>query len=180
MKLKQVLLNFLGVFIACSLSLLVYHKYFKQKTAFIEIKKVFNSFAMKKELEEKFKQTTKVREKIIDSLSFTLKLMSKQLNEQKNTKEGINKDMAYQFEYKREEFLKLKNRFDEDNASLSQKYDSQILEQMTQYVTEYGKKNNYDLIFGADGNGTLMHAKENYNISDEVIVYVNNKYKGVE
>lgn len=180
MKLKQALLNFAMIFVACSLSLLAYNKFYKQKTAFIEIKKVFNAFHMKKELEDKFKQTTKTREKIIDSLSFNLKLMSKQLTEQKKTKEGVNQEMVYQFEYRREEYLKLKERFGQDNAALSQKYDGQILEQMTQYVMEYGKKNNYDLIFGADGNGTLMHANDNYNISEEVISYINNKYKGVE
>jgi outer membrane protein len=180
MKLKQALLNFVLVFAACSLSLLAYHRYFAQKTGYIEIKKVFDKFQMKKELEEKYKQTAKAREKIIDSLSFSLQIISRQLTEQSKSKEGVNKELATRFEIKRDEFLKLKNRFGEDNAALSQKYDGQILEQMTQYVIEFGKKNNYDIILGADGNGTLMHAKENYNISDQVIEYINNKYKGAE
>ena len=177
---KNVLLNLVLVVVVSALSLFIYHKVFKQKTAYIEIKKVFNGFQMKKELEEKFKQTTKIRDKIIDSLSFNLKLMSKQLNEQKNTKEGINKDLAYVFEYKREEFLKLKNQFGEDNAALSQKYDTQILEQLTQYVMDYGKKNNFKFIFGTDGNGNLMYANDEYNISDEIVIYVNNKYRGID
>jgi outer membrane protein len=180
MKMKQAIISLIGVFAACSLSLFVYHKCFRQKTAYVEIKKVFNSFQMKKELEEKYKQTAMAREKMIDSLSFDLKLISKQLNEQQISKEGLNEDLVRTFEFKREEYLKLKKQYNEDNAALSQKYDSQILEQMNQYVIEFGKKNHYDLIFGADGNGSLMHANDAYNISDEVIIYINNKYKGIE
>ena len=177
---KNALLNLVLMIIVCVISLFVYHKTIKQKTAYIEIKKVFNGFQMKKELEEKFKQTAKSREKIIDSLSFNLKLMSKQLNEQKAANKEVDKDLLYAFEYKREEFLKLKNQFSEDNASLSQKYDAQILEQMTQYIIEFGKNNNYEFIFGADGSGNLMYAKEAFNISDEISIYINNKYRGVE
>ncbi len=177
---KNVLLNLLLALIVCSLGVFIYHKSVKKKIGYIEIKKVFNGFQMKKELEDKFKQTTNSRGKIIDSLALNLKLISKQLNEQKQTKEGINNDLAYMFEFKREEFLKLKNQFTEENAALSQKYDGQILEQMTQYIIEFGKANNYEFIFGADGSGNLMYADETLNISDDISAYINNKYKGVE
>src|SRR5437588_436037 len=105
---KSFLFTFSLILAVCGGSLWIYHKNFKQKTAYIDIKKVFNGFQMKKELEEKFKQTQKVREKMVDSLSFNLKLMSKQLNEEKNAKKEIDKDRIYAFEYKREEFFKLK------------------------------------------------------------------------
>jgi outer membrane protein len=180
MKLKPLLITILLSGLICLAGLVVYHKLYTTKTAYIEIKKVFNGFQMKTELENKYKQTQKGRDKILDSLSFNLKILSKHLNEQKNTKGGVNKDELYQFEYNREEYLKLKNQYQEDNAALSQKYDSQILAQLTQYVIEFGKKNNYDIILGADGNGSLMYSKEVYNISDEVIIFINNKYKGID
>ncbi len=160
------------------LSVWVYHSYFKTRTGYIEIKKVFNGFQMKKELEDKFKQVTEVKQRLIDSLSFNLKLMSKQINELNRQNQKPNADLVAQFEYKRDEFLKLKNQYSEDNSVLSQKYDAQILERLTQYVIEYGKNNNYDIIFGADGNGSLMFAKDNYNISEQMIEFINNKYSG--
>lgn len=180
MKLKNVLLNFVLFSLLTMMGLFIYHSCFKTKTAYIEIKKVFNGFQMKKELEEKYKVTANGRQKILDSLSFSLKLLSKQLNDQKNSKTGVDQQLAYVFEYKREEFLKLQNQYSQDNAALSQKLDGQILEQLTQYAIEFGKKNNYDIILGAEGSGSLMYAKETYNISDEIIEYVNRKYKGIE
>jgi outer membrane protein len=180
MKLRSLFITVLISGFVCFVALLLYHKFYSTKTGYIEIKKVFNGFQMKAELEEKYKHTQKVKDQILDSLSFNLKLLSKHLNEQKNAKADINKEEILQFEYKREEYLKLKNQYQEDNAALSQKFDDQILAQLTQYVIEFGKKNNYDMILGADGNGSLMYSKEFYNVSDEVIIFINNKYKGLD
>lgn len=177
---KKLALNILVSGLICAIAIGIYHYSLKSRSAYIDIKKVFNGFQMKKELEEKFKLTQKNREKILDSLSFNLKLLSKRLNEEAAAKKGIDKNLAYSFEYKREEFLKLKSRFEEDNAALSQKFDAQILERLTQYVIEYGKQNKYDFIHGTDGSGNLMYAKDMYNVSDEMISYINDKYRGVE
>jgi outer membrane protein len=180
MNLKSLLITIFLSGLISLVALLAYHRFYATKTAYIEIKKVFNGFQMKAELEEKYKQTQKGRDRILDSLSFNLKVMSKHLNELKDKKADINKEEIYQFEYNREEYLKLKTRYQEDNAALSQKYDSQILAQLTQYVIEFGKKNNYDIILGTDGNGNLMYSKESYNISNEIIIFINNRYKGLD
>lgn len=180
MKIRSLLVTVLLSILISTTALLIYHRFYSTKTAYIETKKVFNSFRMKAELEEKYKHMQKGRDKVLDSLAFDLKIMSKHLNDQKAAKADISKDEIYRFEYSREEYLKLKNQYQEDNAALSQKYDSQILAQLTQYVIEFGKKNNYDIILGADGTGSLMYSKESLDISDEIIVFINNKYKGID
>lgn len=180
MNLKNIIVTFITATVVSITCLFFYHLKMKQKVGYVEIKKVFDSFQMKKELEDKYKQTTSIKDKILDSLSFNLKLMSKQLNEQQNSKGKIDNELVYAFEYKREEFLKLKKQYTEENALLSSKYDAQILERLTQYVIEYGSKNGYNLILGADGNGSLMYASDNYNISSSVIDFINNKYSGIE
>ncbi len=157
------------------ISVATYHFCFSKKTAYIEIKKVFNAFILKKELEDKYAVTVKYRARIIDSLATNLKILSSRLQEDKD-----NQELSSYFENKRAEFFKSRSQFDEDNRALSQKYDTQILEQMTQYVIDFGKKNNYKYIFGADGNGVLMYAEEHENINEEIILFINNKYKGIE
>lgn len=175
MKTKQLIICSAIVIGISTLSVIAYHYCYSGKTAYMEIKKVFNGFTLKKELEDKYEITAKQRAKILDSLSGNLKLLSAQVQaDRKNT------ELMLQFENKREEFFKIRERFEEDNAALSRKYDGQILEQMTQYVSDFGKKNGYTYIFGAEGNGTLMYAENTENISDEIIQFINNKYKGIE
>ena len=51
--------------------------------------------------------------------------------------------------------------------------------QLNQYVKEFGEKNSYDIIHGANGNGSLMYAKDILNLTEEVKAFINNKYKGI-
>ncbi len=165
----------IGLLGLITLSLLIYHFVAKPKVAYIDVPKVFNGFEMKTEMQHKYKNTETIRKKIADSLSFDLQMLSRKLQENKN-----DKDLAYLFDLKRQEFFKKKKEMEEDNMVLSNQYDKQILEQMSQYVLDYGKKNNYDFIYGSDGNGTLMYAGDQYNLSEEIISYINNRYKGIE
>ena len=169
------ILNVCGIVCLVLLSLFVYHNYFQKKVAYVDIPKVFNAFEMKKELQEKFKKTAIVRKRVVDSLEFDLQLLSRKLQADQK-----NQALMSEFDMKREYYFKQKNQIEEDNAAMSNQYDKQILERMSQYMVDYGKENNYDLILGADGNGTVMYANEIMNISEDVSKYVNDKYKGVE
>lgn len=180
MKAKNLILNAFVMALVCSTAMFVYHKAIKSQTAYVDIKKVFNNFEMKKELEAKYKVTQQKRDKILDSLEVNLRVISKHLNDQKASAKKLEESLIVQFEAKRREYLNVKKRFQEDNAALSRQYDSQILEQINQYITEYGKKNNYDFIYGADGSGTLMYSNDKYNLSEEICVFINNKYKGAQ
>jgi outer membrane protein len=171
----RISLKVLGIICLCGLSVLVYDLAFSSKIAYVDIPKVFNSFQMKKELQQKFEQTSNARKKLLDSLSFDLQLLSQKLKDKKDDPELMDR-----FSRKRQELYQRKKELDEDNSSLSSQYDKQILEQMTQYIIDYGKLHHFSIIYGAEGNGGLMYADEKYNISEEVIGYINNKYQGLE
>jgi len=61
---------------------------------------------------------------------------------------------------------------------LSAQYDKEILAQLNQYVRDFGAKNNYEYIFGNDGNGSLMYAQESNDLTRQVTEYINQKYAG--
>src|SRR3954471_3520801 len=169
------LLNIAGIACLIALSLWIYHECTTTKTVYVDIPKVFNGFDMKKEFQDKFKRTEALRKRVIDSLSFDLQLMAKRVDSDQK-----NQVLMKEFDLKREYYFKQKNESDQDNVALSSQYDKQILEQMSQYIADYGKKNSLDLILGADGNGTLMYAADKMNISEEIIGYINDRYKGNE
>ena len=146
----------------------------KEKTGWVSLSDLFNDFAFKKELEMKLKKTKDVRQAIVDSLEFGLKVLSKQIqSEQQKDKEKIAV-----FELKREDYLKKKKQFEDDNDAVAKQYDSQIVSQMNQYVKDFGNRNGYTYIFGADGSGFLMYSIEGNNITKDVKNYINDRYKG--
>jgi outer membrane protein len=169
------IISIAGIVCLIILSLGIYHQCTKAKIIYVDIPKVFNGFEMKKEFQDKYKKTEAVRKRVLDSLSFNLQLLAKKLDQ-----DAKNGQLMREFDLKREDYLKRKNIIEQDNLTLSNQYDKQILEQMSQYIADYGKQNGFDLILGADGNGTLMYAAEKMNISDEIIQYINDRYKGNE
>lgn len=159
-----------------SLAIFYYYvnRQLEQKIVWININKVYNDFSLKRELEAKFKVVESARKKILDSLELNLKIMANQINAvPKPDETKINR-----FEYLRQEFLNKKQQFEDDNVAMQNSYNEQIMKQINQYVKEYAEENNHSVILGAGGNGSLMYAAEKIDITEQIIGFINTKYKG--
>lgn len=148
----------------------------EQKPVWLDLNRLYNGFEMKRELEAKFTTVQQARKKITDSLEFELRVLSKQLQEEGTTA----KDKISLFEAKREMFINTKNEFDAENEQTQKTYNEQILTQLNQYVRDLGKEKGYNIILAAEGSGAVMYGKEELEITDEAIVFLNQKYKGVK
>ena len=153
---------------------LIYMHLTKPKTAYVNTIELYNDFLLKEELEENMIATQKARERILDSLKLDLQSMATRLEAQDvREQEEIN-----HWEFLRKQYLLKKDHFEEDNIAMGEKYTDQIWKQLNQYIKDYGTTNGYEYIFGADGQGKLMHATESNNITSEVLVYINERYQG--
>lgn len=52
-----------------------------------------------------------------------------------------------------------------------------VLNQVNAFVEEYAKKMNYDIVLGTTSSGNILYAKEQMDITDEVIKALNEQYK---
>jgi outer membrane protein len=146
----------------------------RSKQGFIIVSEVFNQFDMKKDSERHFTLVKNRRQKILDSMAFDLRLLAKKIDAQK----AKNKEDVDSYNLKREDFYRHQKTFEEDNKQLTSQYDSEIFTQINQYVKDFSKENSYQLVFGSDGNGSLMYGEDQLNLTKEVIEYINKKYKG--
>lgn len=145
-----------------------------ERMAYINLEMVYNDFVLKKELEEKINKVQLTRQSILDSLKIRVQLLSKQVED----KGGRDLHALERLQYLREEFFAKERQFAEDNQAATQEYNKQILQQLNQYVQDFGKENQYRFIFGANGEGSIMYAQDLFNITEEVKKYVNEKYAG--
>ena len=165
-----------GVVLVGLVVVLIYNYLSQPKTAYVNTIEVYNNFALKNELEEKVIKVQRARQWMLDSLKINLQNLVKEIgNSDVKQNEKINNLEILKHQY----FFK-KQQFQEDNQLLAEKYTDQIWKQLNQYVKDYGQKENYEYIFGADGQGKLMHADEAKNITEELKQYVNNRYQGLE
>jgi len=144
------------------------------KTGYVDIPVLFQEFEMKQELQGKLEKDLLSKKTVLDSLMFQLQTLNNELEHQeKPTQEDILKFQQLQSYY-----MQQKEITDNYTLDLTQKYDTQILTQMTQYVKDFGVENGYDYIFGASSDGSIMYAPEPNNVTKEVANYINKKYQG--
>ncbi|MBC7865243.1 MAG: OmpH family outer membrane protein [Bacteroidia bacterium] len=138
-----------------------------KRVGYVEINDLYKDFKMTKELESKFTNVSSSRKTFLDSLEIELKAM---VNDQQRKDE---------FERIKRVYMVRKQQFEEDNMAMNQQFNAQIMNQMNQYLVDYGKENGFDFIFGANGNGGLMYANEQaFNVTPNVLTYINSKYAG--
>lgn len=147
----------------------------KHRYAYVVVEEVFNEFTFKKELEKKYEQASNARKKILDSLQIDVSVLYKRIEAGKPSSED-----KMLFDRKRMEFEQKARMFEEENMQMTKDFDGQIIKQLNQYLKDYGKEKDYDLIFGNTSSGSLLYGKEELNITKEVTVYVNQKYNGTK
>lgn len=126
------------------------------KSAFVYNQEVFKSFKGTAELEARLRTVKEKDERKADSL-FSM----------------LGKGQITQLQYQ--------SHLQDLNAHYSQvttDYTADVWKFINDGVNEFGKEQQYDYIFGAAGNGSLMYAADAKNITSDVISFLNNKYSG--
>jgi outer membrane protein len=143
------------------------------KTAYIDVEKVYGDFILTKELSAKLELVSNKRQSILDSMSVHINQLQKLIREGQKDERIYRsyEQLAKEFQYKQQEFQR-------DNEALTQEYDQQVMKQLNLYVRQYGEEKGYTFIYGANGNGSLMFAKGNKDISDGVLEFINERYEG--
>jgi len=165
----------LGLLVSAGfITITCYVNYSSKKIKYVNLGQLYSDFEMKKELEATYVTVQKGRKHQLDSLEMELKFLNNKLD-----KEGETPELVRIFEEKRQNYLLRKQQFDEDDSQMQQQYTDKIRKQLNQYVMDFGKEKGLDYIFGAEGSGALMYAKEGDDYTKEILVYINNKFKGV-
>ncbi len=142
------------------------------KIGYLQITQVFEQFDMKQEMVEKLTKETNNLRAQVDSLAVGIQLLSESIkNEPTEELENALQFKRVQYYNKRQEYEKLVN-------EKTQAYDQEIVQRLNGLVQEYAETNGYDFIYGADGSGFLMYGEPGYDITQDVVNYLNTKYQG--
>lgn len=144
------------IVISCLL-FVVYHKLGFEKKAYVLNHQIFEEFHGTYQLKEELKRMRNEHKVHLDSLAVAI--------------EQENPGLISKYEQLRQQFALSEN-------ELSDKYTADIWKEINRYISDYGKENGYDFIFGASGSGNLMFAKDAHNVTEDIIEYVNRRYEG--
>lgn len=173
MNRKHQIINTVLIVVCLSVLSVLLLKKESDKSAFFLSAEVYNEFDYKKELELELNKMESGLTQTLDSLEKDLQFTVNYLNSIEPTQEQIfiyqNQENNY-FKYKQEQELNYSKKMEE--------YYTLIWDRINGYVQEYGEENGYQFIFGANGDGSIMYAQEDGDITSEIISYINSKYAG--
>lgn len=166
---QNIIIITIGIIALASIVMSIWLFTSKENTGYVSVQQVYDQFEYKKELEKEYNSIKEKRNRILDSLRLKVQNMQHTAPDDHAGLQALKK--AY--------FMK-QRKFEEENQRLSQNLNEKILNQLNQYVKNYGQKHGYDYIFGTMSDGSLMHANETKNITNNVIDYINKQYHGSE
>jgi Skp family chaperone for outer membrane proteins len=140
------------------------------KTAFVDNQQLFDAFQGRKELENKLKQESNAQKGKLDSLGLQIQALQQKASIDEISKQRLNQMM--------QQYQQMNQEYQGYYQYKSQEYTEAIWKQISQYAIEYGEAHNYDYVFGIAGSGSLMYGKPHYDITKEVLDYINQKYEG--
>jgi len=170
-------MKFLKIFALLGVAawLLIFYSFYSSegKTGHVELQKIFQSFEGKLELEKRMKQSQWNTKIYLDSLNLQLTQLI-QLTESRKT----DKKLIAEIKAKEMQISNIKEKTYQIQGKQSEDYTQQIWDQINQYIKDFGAAQNYDYIFGTEGSGMLMYGKNEKNLTDEVLHYINQRYQG--
>lgn len=131
-------------------------------SVFIENTRVFEEFEMKKDYDLKIEKELQVEKNQVDSLASILSQSS-------------DKDSLTIYAIRREYYV-AEQAFNQKFEELSVQYTNEVNTRLNGYIKLFSEEKGYDFIFGASGQGNIMFVKDELNVTEDLINYINKKY----
>ncbi len=154
------------------------------KTAYIDTQKLVEGYEEVKDLDSRRKVKTEEMGRELDEKAQQLRLDAASFQDEARAKGAQWAQMRGQELQKRERDLGMmqETMIRQLQEEFGVKNDT-IISRMKKHIREYGKKHGYDYIYGTGDAASVLYAKEGYEITDEVLKELNDKYnsgKGAE
>jgi outer membrane protein len=149
---KEYLIIFALFFVGCEQNV--------KEIAVVDIGKLYTGYDGRKIIENKYLEIVQNNKNIRDSLVYIIENVSTSLSSEERNEIQT-------------EIIKKETKLNEIQIELQQ----QIWNQLNEYVRNYGDEMSYKIIIGARNDGHVLYSKSSIDITDDLLNYVNNKFK---
>lgn len=148
------------------------------KTAYIDTEKLVKDYQQFKDFEAKFKTMSDRMQTELESdmKKFQRDVLDLQQNAQSKGMEWAQNreaELTRRQQTLAEKEQNFMRKFQEESAV---ERDSMISE-MKDFIKDYGKKNGYDYIYGTGDAASVLYAKEEYDLTEEILNLLNKQYE---
>lgn len=156
------IVNFIALISLIIIFIVTHAKPKKETLTYVDNTRLFNEFNMTNDIKLSEEKKFNKLKKELDGLITTYQ-------------SSVNKDNT---ELQQSIALKSKNLQELQNKFVTN-LNLQVWSRLNDYLKLYGEDHQYKIIFGSTGNGNIMYAKDLLDITEDFLIYANNKYEGL-
>ena len=138
-----------------------------KKMGYVETKVLFDEFELAKKRHLELQNDQQHQKHIIDSLDLVFQGVL--------VKIPIDSVEAYRL---KNVMAQAESKFSSDNQRKLGEFNVEIWGQLSGYLKEYSKEKELDYLFGQSTESSVLYVSESEDVTQEVILWVNQKYKG--
>lgn len=159
---SNILFGILGLLVVCG-SLSCAGTNSEGKIGFMDNVQVFEEFEMKKEYDQRMESELRIEVDQLDSLERKINTM-------------INLQDTIELFRVRKEYYVLDQQYQQKFESLATRYTNEVNDRLNSYIKKYSEKNGYDFILGSGGQGNVMYVKEDKEVTEDLIKFINTEF----
>lgn len=139
------------------LAIAVYHYSFKEKVAYVDLIRVYQEYDMSKDLNQELVDYQINRKSRIDSSYVT------------QSTDGDNSALRTALQ---KQYYNLENELSQKDS----RNQGLLADKVNDGIEKFSASNDYDVILGANGNGSILFARDQLDITDAFIEFINKEY----
>lgn len=173
--------NILYVLVICSLllgSIATYKAFYANELVYVDVNKLIEGYKRTKAAKAEFDTRVSGMKSNVDSL---LSGWQKELTNYEKERNGLS---AKELKLKQELLSNKQQQINSYQESIRRKIQEEdkkitqtVINQINDYVKEYGKVHGYRIIFGASGGGNIMYADKASDLTEDVLEGLNSAYE---
>lgn len=157
----------------------VYKSYQSSELVYVDVNKLLEGYSRTKIVRADFEKKAKLLRSNVDSLVVDWQKELKQY--EKERARYTRKELALKQELlgnKQQQINNYQQAIQKQIQDEDKKATQTVINDINDYVKEYGKKKGYRIIFGANSSGNIMYADEATDLTNEILEGLNTEFKG--
>ncbi|CAG2532861.1 periplasmic chaperone for outer membrane proteins Skp [Maribacter dokdonensis] len=151
----------------------------KNELVYVDVNKLIEGYKRTKVEREAFSKKTEVLKANVDSLVTDWQSELKAYEKERASMTKKEKELKQELlGNKQQQINNYQQAVQKQVQEEDQKMTQTLINDINDYVQEYGKQHGYPMIFGAGGNGNIMYAEEASDLTDEILEELNHQYAG--
>ena len=171
---KNILISIVISILVSVLVVAIYHYSFKEKVVFIRSGAVLQQYKGMEQANKQFEKDMQIVQANYDTLKNRYERL---LAEEKNVPVTGKADWGYKLGVAKNDFDKYNAQANQQMEARKQELTQGVLLKINTFIQEFGKNNNYKMIFGTTNEGSVLYGKDADDMTETVLKSLNEEYE---